>query len=110
MDVRPVESWQVVIVEAWALTHQHVPWLKRLGSSLVLDDRIDALMDFHHSFDVRVLLPADFILMRHRGLLGLLLLSQLRLHPCAGAPSGLPSVGKSSRPVGIGRPVVADVD
>src|SRR5258705_10373104 len=43
VDVRPVESRQVVVVEAWAVTHEHVPSLKRLSGSLVLDDRIDGL-------------------------------------------------------------------
>src|ERR1700685_1969034 len=36
VDVGAVEGRQVVVMEARALAHEHVPWLERFGRSLVL--------------------------------------------------------------------------
>ena len=36
-DVWPVKSWQVLVVEAWTLTHQHVPGLQRFSGFRIVD-------------------------------------------------------------------------
>ena len=67
-------------------------------------------MDPRHVIDVGVFLSADLLLTRQGGKLCLLLIGQLGFHQRACAPLGLPSGGQSSRPVGIGGPVVPDVN
>src|SRR5581483_1873334 len=112
VDVGAVEGGQVVIVEARPLAHQHVPWLERLGGGLVLDDFVDAPVNAHHRVYIGILLAADFLLARHRGITGLLLLGELRLHRHLRlrAALRLPSGLQAARPFRVSLPVVADIN
>ncbi len=74
MDIGPVEDREVLVVEAWAFAHEHVPRLERLGRHLVLHELVNAPVDPGHVIDVGVFLSADLLRTRHGGKLCLLLI------------------------------------
>ena len=80
MDIGSVEGGEVLVVEARAFAHEHVPRLERLGRRLVLHDLVNTLVDPHHVIDVGVFLAADLLLSRHGGQLRLLLIGELGFH------------------------------
>jgi len=62
VNIGSVEGGEVLVMEARAFAHEHVPGFERLGRRLVLDNLINTLMNPHHVIDVGVFLAADLLL------------------------------------------------
>ena len=110
MDIGLVERGQEFVVEGGPLAHEHVPGLEGFRRLLVLDDFIDAAVQPHDVVDIGVFLTADFLLGRDLGAHGRFGCVRVGAIDGALAARGLPARFQLACPVGIGGPVVADVD